>query len=141
MAENNNNNMSGKDFLIGALVGGIIGAASALLLTPKSGRELRGDISDGYQVASKKTQELAKNLGGQTEAIVSKVKEVSSHVKDDIQKWTTDTTEKLKEVKEDVTDKAVELKDEAAATYDDVMDSVDSALEKAKRKSEENEEK
>ena len=37
-----NNNVKG--FLIGFLAGGAIGAAIALLTTPKSGKELRGDI-------------------------------------------------------------------------------------------------
>ena len=35
------NNMNGKDFLLGAVVGGVIGAITALLLAPKPGDELR----------------------------------------------------------------------------------------------------
>lgn len=35
-----------KGFVIGALVGGAIGAITALLFAPKSGEELRRDISD-----------------------------------------------------------------------------------------------
>ncbi|HCY75165.1 MAG TPA: gas vesicle protein [Ignavibacteriales bacterium] len=38
----NNNNVKG--FLIGFLAGGSVGAIIALLTTPKSGKELRGDI-------------------------------------------------------------------------------------------------
>jgi gas vesicle protein len=38
----NNNNVKG--FLIGFLAGGAVGAIIALLTTPKSGKELRGDI-------------------------------------------------------------------------------------------------
>ena len=34
-----------KDFVIGALVGGIVGAAAGLLLAPKPGRDLRGDVA------------------------------------------------------------------------------------------------
>ena len=40
------NNMNGKDFLLGAVVGGVIGAITALLLAPKPGDELRADIKD-----------------------------------------------------------------------------------------------
>ena len=34
-----------KDFVIGAFVGGIVGAAVALLLAPKAGSELRNDVA------------------------------------------------------------------------------------------------
>ncbi|MFC3040147.1 YtxH domain-containing protein [Virgibacillus xinjiangensis] len=50
MGENNNQSNSTintKDFVIGTLIGGIIGAGAALVLAPKSGRELRGDINQG----------------------------------------------------------------------------------------------
>ncbi|MGV3487537.1 MAG: YtxH domain-containing protein [Tuberibacillus sp.] len=30
-------------FILGAVIGGLVGAATALLLAPKSGKELRGD--------------------------------------------------------------------------------------------------
>lgn len=39
-----NNINSTKGFLIGFLAGGTVGAMIALLTTPKSGKELRGDI-------------------------------------------------------------------------------------------------
>jgi len=37
-------------FLIGAMMGGIIGAAAALLFAPSSGAELRAQINDRTQV-------------------------------------------------------------------------------------------
>ena len=39
------NGINTKDFLIGALVGGIVGAVTALLLAPKSGKEMRSDLN------------------------------------------------------------------------------------------------
>ncbi|WP_156291537.1 YtxH domain-containing protein [Oceanobacillus salinisoli] len=42
-----NNNINTKDFIIGTLVGTIVGASCALIFAPKSGRELRGDINQG----------------------------------------------------------------------------------------------
>ena len=41
------NNINTKDFIIGSLVGAIIGGSTALLFAPKSGRELRSDINQG----------------------------------------------------------------------------------------------
>ncbi|WP_077327563.1 YtxH domain-containing protein [Virgibacillus siamensis] len=40
-------NINSKDFLIGTLIGGFVGAAAALLFAPKAGHELRGNLNDG----------------------------------------------------------------------------------------------
>lgn len=45
-------------FLKGAVVGGVLGGIAALLLSPKSGQELRQDIMDGYSTVSDKTNDL-----------------------------------------------------------------------------------
>ncbi|MEI4769241.1 YtxH domain-containing protein [Psychrobacillus sp. FJAT-51614] len=76
---------SGKDFILGMFVGGIIGAATALLLAPKTGTELRGNIStqanqlkdktiDLSSTAKEKTTQLSKQLQEQSGQIVEKVK-------------------------------------------------------------------
>jgi len=39
----------GIAFLVGTLVGSVIGSATALLFAPKSGKELRGDIKAGTE--------------------------------------------------------------------------------------------
>lgn len=44
-------NINTKDFIIGALVGGMVGAALALAFAPKSGKELRRDINYGAHQA------------------------------------------------------------------------------------------
>ncbi|MDK8182836.1 YtxH domain-containing protein [Paenibacillus sp. UMB4589-SE434] len=53
---------SNRAFLLGSIVGAVIGGAAALLLAPKSGRELRGNITDGVQQARKGTQQMLRNL-------------------------------------------------------------------------------
>ncbi len=47
-------NMSSSNFVLGALVGGLVGAATALFLAPKSGKELRGDLSEQSNVLMEK---------------------------------------------------------------------------------------
>ncbi|WP_274307757.1 YtxH domain-containing protein [Solibacillus daqui] len=75
----------GKDFIIGALVGGIVGAATALLLAPKAGSELRNDVAiqavtlkdKGIELsgtAKEKTVQLSSQLKEQSTTIVEKVK-------------------------------------------------------------------
>lgn len=59
MSQNCNKSL---DFIMGALVGGLLGGATSLLVAPKSGKELREDISDAYEDITEKAQELTKQV-------------------------------------------------------------------------------
>lgn len=74
-----------KDFVIGAFVGGVIGAAVGLLLAPKTGKDLRSDVATqavnlkdkGIQlseVAKEKTIRLSHQIKEQSSQIVEKIK-------------------------------------------------------------------
>lgn len=87
-------------FLLGALVGGVIGAAAALVFAPKTGSEMRQDLtsqasqlksksieistvakekaSELSAVAKEKTGELSKTIQEQSGQIVDKVKSMTS---------------------------------------------------------------
>ena len=67
-----------KDFVIGALVGGIVGAAAGLLLAPKAGRELRGDVAHQAVNIKDKSVELSQQLKDQSTHLVDKVKSKAS---------------------------------------------------------------
>ncbi|RNF40808.1 YtxH domain-containing protein [Planococcus salinus] len=76
---------SSKDFIIGALVGGIIGAATALMLAPKSGKELMADLNTQASNLKEKTSSSSdsneeKSSGGLTQ----QVKEQSNKVMDKV---------------------------------------------------------
>lgn len=55
--QNNNGGMNGKDFVIGTLIGGIIGASVALLYAPKAGKDLRQDINTGADQVRERASE------------------------------------------------------------------------------------
>ncbi|MFJ8066110.1 YtxH domain-containing protein [Psychrobacillus sp. NPDC096426] len=82
--------MNGKDFFIGVFIGGIIGAVTALLLAPKTGSELRGNLStqagqlkektlDFSSTAKEKTTQISKQLQEQSGQLVDKVKSIKGH--------------------------------------------------------------
>jgi len=88
----------GKDFLIGAVVGSVLGAVTALLLAPKSGKELRADIAEqAHQVGEKtqrlagtvgsKTQVLAKQVSTQTGEWLQKAKDAAETMTDEVKAW------------------------------------------------------
>lgn len=79
--------MSNKKFWIGALIGSVIGSVSALLFAPKSGRELRKDIADGAQQVSERTQEWARQVGEQTDELISSAKGKVSSFKQGFNSW------------------------------------------------------
>lgn len=57
MSRYNDDNHSLIYMLAGVGLGAIIGAAAGLLFAPKSGEDLRGDVSDKYKELRGKTEE------------------------------------------------------------------------------------
>jgi gas vesicle protein len=68
-----------KSFMFGALAGGIIGSLTALLLAPKSGRELRKDIADGAQEVGDRTVRIASQVGDTTTRIAKQARNSASN--------------------------------------------------------------
>ena len=76
-----------KSLLWGALIGSVVGSVTALLLAPKSGKELRQDIAEGAKTVSSKTTELAGKVGEQGAILIEKVKDTAGNVIQDIRGW------------------------------------------------------
>ncbi|MBK3496050.1 YtxH domain-containing protein [Viridibacillus sp. YIM B01967] len=82
-------NVNVKDFVIGAFVGGIVGAATALFLAPKTGKELRDNVAtqasqlkdksiEFSSTAKEKSVQISKTLQEQSGQLVDKVKSIKS---------------------------------------------------------------
>lgn len=115
------NNMNGKDFLLGAVVGGIIGAVTALLLAPKSGNELRGDIKDTVQTVSARTQELAQQVGERSQVIA---RNVSAH--------TSEWVDKAKEIAGTVASEVKGWKEAGSAAAETIGEAIEEAVDELK---------
>ncbi|WP_017185903.1 YtxH domain-containing protein [Alkalibacillus haloalkaliphilus] len=102
-------NINSKDFMIGTLIGGIVGASVALLFAPKSGKELRQDINTGAQ----------------------QVRERADEWKDVAYEKGTEFQERFYETKEQLQDKVNELKDQALNEGEDVAQDIADAIEEA----------
>jgi gas vesicle protein len=79
-----------KSFLWGTLAGAITGAITALLLAPKSGRELRGDISETAQRVSEKTADLSRQAGTAVQSIAKRTSSLASDAKQATRRLVTD---------------------------------------------------
>ncbi|MFC4808949.1 YtxH domain-containing protein [Paenibacillus sp. GCM10023250] len=119
--------MAKKAFMYGAIAGGVVGSVAALLLAPKSGRELRRDIADKTQTVTEQTARIAGQVGDKTVQVAKqvsstastaavKVRDTAASVVDNVRGWRgdaketlEDTGEQVMDVAEDVTDKGQEL--------------------------------
>lgn len=71
---------SSRNFLVGAVVGGVVGAAAALLLAPKAGKELLSDLN--YQVNNllEKTNQLSDDVAEKSSEIAAVTKEKTASI-------------------------------------------------------------
>lgn len=76
-----------KSFIRGALAGSLAGSLAALLFAPKSGRELRQDITDQARHVSDKGQEIVGKISETSIEYTDKIKEVASAVIHEIGQW------------------------------------------------------
>ncbi|MDC3415791.1 YtxH domain-containing protein [Aquibacillus salsiterrae] len=104
MSNQDNQNINSKDFLIGSLIGGIVGASMALLFAPKSGKELRSNLnqsanyvkdrayewkdiayekgSEWKDVAKDNYSQLSETVSEKSHELGDKVKETSKSIQD-----------------------------------------------------------
>ena len=87
-----------KGMISGLIVGGAIGAVSALLLAPKSGKEMREDVASRARTISEKTTEVASNVGQYATDLVQSVSSQLPRVASSA----SDTIETAKEATEEV---------------------------------------
>ncbi len=88
--------MNTKDFLIGSLIGGIVGASAALLLAPKSGKELRHDINETAQVAKEKTTQFTNTAYEKSNEFAAIAKDKSSNFAKVVSEQSSNVLEKVR---------------------------------------------
>jgi gas vesicle protein len=126
MSNNNNQNIDSKDFMIGALVGGMLGAAAALLLAPKAGKELRSDLNEQAvylkdksneisHLAREKSSNIVRTVSEQSNQVATKVKDLTSNLRKDIDKWRSKEEENASELYGEISD---DLQQERQLDYD-----------------------
>ncbi|QXE00726.1 YtxH domain-containing protein [Terribacillus sp. DMT04] len=73
---------NGRDFLIGSIIGSVAGAITALVLAPKSGKELRNDITEQAGTLKGRAGDMTSQYSEKgmqwKEALTDKVKNMKS---------------------------------------------------------------
>lgn len=85
-----------KEFFMGALFGGIVGAAVALFLAPKSGKDMRDTINQQAILVKDKTAPVLENVLNKSTNIVSMTKEKSASLTQAVTEQTAGLVNKAK---------------------------------------------
>lgn len=132
-------------FLLGAVIGGVIGAAAALFLAPKTGKEMREDISTQAVHLKEKGIEIstvAKDKASEYSSVAKdKASEYTSVAKDKASEYTSVAKDKASEYTSAAKDKASEYtsvaKDKASDYKSAAKDKASEFTSVAKGKTEE----
>lgn len=77
-------NNGGYGFMSGLLLGATFGAAATLLLTPKSGPQMRADLRAGRDRLKEEVADRASKLRGRGEAAIERAKEAAQETADGV---------------------------------------------------------
>ncbi|WP_368646045.1 YtxH domain-containing protein [Alkalibacterium putridalgicola] len=112
-----------KGFVLGTFVGAAVAGLTALLLAPKSGKEVRGDIKD----RTVKTKDQAKDY-------VNKAKDKGLELKDSVAKKSEGYKKDASESYEQLTNQADENMDKAGENLEKIKKEAKETAEKVKGK-------
>ena len=101
----------------GALTGAVAGAVTALLLAPKSGKELRKDISVTASKVGDKTAEISRQAGSAVQSIARKTSAFASDARQAAGRFVTDIRSRKSE--QALTD--VQPEDDETASNDEAL--------------------
>lgn len=96
MRDYEDRNVTSKDFVTGAVIGGLIGAAAALFLAPKSGREMRETVSGQAVALKERTAQMKDTMMEKTNELTSMTKEKTSSLTQAVTQQTSNLMDKVK---------------------------------------------
>jgi gas vesicle protein len=94
-------NDGGYGFVSGLFLGASLGAMAALLLAPKSGREVRADLYAGGERLKERASVKANDFIGRGEAAIEKAREAARETADGVKRGASRLLRKGEEVLED----------------------------------------
>jgi gas vesicle protein len=131
-----------KDFIVGSLVGGMIGAVTALFLAPKSGKEIRDDLGQQASIVKGRTekftnQTLEKSAGlanvakEKTVSLSQVVSEQSSQIMNKVRDLTNTTNEQRDVIETEVADALEQISGETPVTPKEAQAELPTAIVEA----------
>ncbi len=103
------NGMNGKDFIIGTIIGGVIGAATALFLAPKSGKELRHNLNEQASYVREKTEQWKNVAIDKGSELAEAAKEKTAHLTDTVSGQSSQLIHKTNELAQETGNQLEEI--------------------------------
>lgn len=91
MTNNNGANQGSRDFLLGAIIGGVAGAATALWLAQKPGKGIRQNFNERTTLMKDKAQSFQKTA-------ITRVADLAEITKDKTNTWTQSISQQSSEL-------------------------------------------
>lgn len=92
-------NSNSRDFVTGAIIGGLAGALAALLLAPKSGKELRGTLNEQTSTLKGKTDKLRETAITKGSELANVAKDKAGVLKETVSQQSSTLVNKVKDMK------------------------------------------
>lgn len=86
------NHREGTNFIVGAIIGGLVGTVGALLLAPKAGKKIRQDLSDLYENFGERGM-------GTAEKFAKSSRNFASQLNEEVHDWTDRASDLLYRLK------------------------------------------
>lgn len=144
-------NTTSKDFLLGVIVGGVVGAATALFLAPKPGKELMNDLNAHAGVLKDKGIELSGTVKDKSTEFISIARDKTGNLTNTVSKHSTDLMDKVKgktnNNKQETTSELFEVREEetvgqtSSEPFQVEYDEIQKKLEETKKAFDETESK
>ncbi|WML54363.1 YtxH domain-containing protein [Neobacillus sp. PS3-12] len=115
--ENNQNrnkeNHTSKNFIAGAVIGGVVGAAAALLLAPKAGKEIRSGLNNQMTNLLEKTTQLSDDVFEKSNGLAAATKEKTALLSKAVVQQSKEIVNKAKGLTSD----SIEEQEESETSY------------------------
>jgi gas vesicle protein len=122
-----------KGLILGTIIGGAIGAFTALLLAPKSGKEFRRDIADTsnqlYGRASEYVGTMEDQVGTAISTTVNEGKQRAQNIINSARRQAEDLLANAEDVLKDAKVKAGSAKDQIQGKIDHIRDAAKASAE------------
>jgi gas vesicle protein len=112
------NGFDRDSFLKGLLIGGTLGAISALLFAPKSGKELRADIKRKGEEAVEGTKRVYGETRDKTQQIISEAVDKAQELREEASRHLAKARAKAEELLSSAEEKALDFSESAKGLID-----------------------
>lgn len=119
-----NESSNSRDFITGAIVGGLAGALTALLLAPKSGKELRVNLNEQTSTLVGKTDKLRETAITKGSELAEVAKDKAGVLKETVTQQTSTLVNKVKDMKSQVNANSSESAEETGTDLEQVPTSM-----------------